>query len=169
MRYVFEASPMQTTASRAPVVVPANTLKTFVQAAPLVPGVIIEWGVSFDGFAAALPGKVELIETDVAATVTAYVAADISKQGPQRTTDAPSPAIYFTLGTGASGYGPSSAEGSIAAVVSMDPAIYIPPTGPFVKQFALGREPLVIPGKYYRIRMLFGAIVNAYPYFVVEV
>lgn len=166
MQYVFEGSAMQTTASRATIAT-GTALKTLLQVNPLVPGRIIEWGISFDGFAAALPGKVELIETDVAATVTAYAAADITKQGPW-VSDAVTPATYFTLGTANSGFN-ASAEGTITAVRDMDPAILLPPTAPFVKQFPLGREPIVIAGKFYRIRVLFGTTVNAYPYMIIDV
>jgi hypothetical protein len=38
---------------------------------------VSEWGISFDGTAAATPIKVELIDTNVAATVTAHVAAGV--------------------------------------------------------------------------------------------
>jgi hypothetical protein len=164
--YTFEGSAMQTTAARASVAT-GTVIKTLLQVAPIVPGRIIEWGISFDGFAAALPGKVELIETDVAATVTAYVAADITKQGPW-VGDAVTPATYFTLGASASGFN-GSAEGAITAVRDMDPAIFLPPTAPFVKQFALGQEPVVINGKFYRIRVTFGTGVNAYPYMKIDV
>lgn len=165
MIFIFEGSAMQTTASRATIST-GTAIKTLLQINPLVPGKIIEWGLSFDGFAAALPGKCELIETDVAATVTAYAAADISKG--DLVGDAVTPSTYFTLGTSASGFN-ASAEGTITAVRDLDPAILLPPTAPFVKQFPLGEEPLMISGKFYRIRVLFGTSVNVYPYVKVAV
>ncbi len=75
---------------------------------------IIEWGISFDGSAAATPIKVELIETDVAATVTAYVAADVTKYS-----DPNAPASLVTLGVANSGY-TATAEGTITAVRVFD-------------------------------------------------
>lgn len=165
MIYTFEASAMQTTAARATIAT-GTAIKTLIQISPLVPCKVIEWGISFDGFAAALPGKCELIETDVAATVTAFAAADITKD--DYVSDAVSPATYFTLGTGNSGFA-ASVEGSITAVRDLDPAILLPPTAPFVKQFPLGQEPLLVNGKFYRVRVTFGTSVNAYPYVKVVV
>lgn len=165
MIFNFEGSAMQTTAARATIST-NNVIKTLIQVSVLVPAKIIEWGISFDGFAAALPGKCELIETDVAATVTAYAAADITKV--DLVGDAVTPSTYFTLGTGNSGFN-ASVEGSITAVRDLDPAILLPPTAPFVKQFPLGQEPLMITGKFYRIRVTFGTAVNAYPYLRVAV
>lgn len=165
MIFNFEGSAMQTAAARAPIATGA-AIKTLLQVSPIVPCKIIEWGISFDGFAAALPGRVELIETDVAATVTAYAAADITKV--DLVGDAVTPATYFTLGVANSGFN-ASAEGTITAVRDMDPAIFLPPTAPFVKQFPLGQEPLMINGKFYRIRVTFGTSVNAYPYLRVAV
>src|ERR1700758_1791566 len=41
---------------------------------------VIEWGISFDGSAAATPGACELVDTTaINATVTTYAAADLNK------------------------------------------------------------------------------------------
>ncbi len=128
---------------------------------------IIEWGVSFDGSAAATPGKVELIETDVAATVTAYVAADLTKyddaalQGGDPTTN------LIVVGTSSSGY-TASVEGSITVVRTFDLQL-LPPTAPYVKQFPLGREPVVQISKFCRIRVTFGTSINASCYLLIEI
>lgn len=79
-RYLIPSGPMQTTASFATLAT-TTALLTLLQVKPLALMKVIEWGVSFDGSAAATPGKVELIETDVAATVTASVDNDITKLG----------------------------------------------------------------------------------------
>jgi hypothetical protein len=78
--YLISNGPMQTTAAFADVAT-GTTIKTLLQVKPsaTIGAKIIEWGISFNGSAAATPGKVELIETDVAATVTAAVTADIIK------------------------------------------------------------------------------------------
>ena len=165
MILTFEASAMQTTAARASIAT-GTSIKTLLQIDPKITGKIVEWGISFDGYAAALPGKVELIETDVAATVTAYVAADITKVGPW-VADAVVTTTYVTVGTANSGYN-ASGEGSITAVRDLNPAIFLPPTAPFVMQFPLGQEPVIVNGKFYRIRCTFGTSVNAYPYIKVD-
>lgn len=128
---------------------------------------IVEWGISFDGFAAALPGKVELIETDVAATVTASVDADITKLGAVGDVAAASVA-GLTLGTTSTGY-TSSGEGSITAVRNLDAPIFLPPTGPYIKQFPLGREPVIQIAKFGRIRVTFGTAVNCYCYMILDI
>ena len=57
----------------APVKVTTGTaIKTLLQFKPSATTIakVVEWGISFDGSAAAAPGHVELMESDVAATVT---------------------------------------------------------------------------------------------------
>lgn len=157
---------MPTTACRASIAT-GTAIKTLLQLKPFVPIKIIEWGISFDGFAAALPGKVELIETDVAATVTALADADITKL--DMISDGVAASVAgLTLGTSATGFN-ASAEGSIASVRSLDKTIFIPPTGPFVQQFSLGKEPIVQVAKFARIRVTFGTTVNAFPYLICEI
>lgn len=165
MLYLFANGPMQTTAAAAPVTT-GTAIKTLLQLKPAtgVDLVIVEWGVSFDGFAAAAPGKIELIETDVAATVTAAVAADLSKYNDPNGAAASSALV--SLGTTATGY-TSSGEGSITAVRNLDgPQFLAPSTQAFFKQFPLGREPVIAAGKFGRIRCTFAAAVNAYAYIV---
>ena len=152
---------MQTTAAPAKVAT-GTAIKTMMQLAPAANSsiLIIEWGISFDGSAAATPGMVELIETDVAATVTAFVAADLSKYG-----DANDDASLLTLGTSASGY-TATVEGSTTAVRTGDSQL-IAPTNQYVKQFPLGQEFKVRAGKFARVRVTFGAGVNAHTYIIV--
>jgi hypothetical protein len=152
--------PMQTTAAFAPVTT-GTSIKTLLQlATPAnVSIAVVEWGISFDGSAAATPGKVELIETDVAATVTAFVAADLTKYG-----DASADASLLTLGTSASGY-TATVEGSVAAVRDGDTQL-IAPTNQYVKQFPLGQEFVIRASKFLRIRVTFGAAINAHCYVV---
>jgi len=104
---------------------------------------------------------VELIETDVAATVTAYVASGI-----QKFSDPNAPASLVTLGTANSGY-TASAEGTTAASRVFDTQL-VAPTNQYVKQFPLGREPEVAISKFVRIRVTAGTAVNAYAYIIWE-
>jgi hypothetical protein len=137
-------------------------LKTMMQlATPATRSIrVVEWGISFDGTAVNTPGVVELIETDVAATVTAYNAADID------TYNHSDEASLLTLGTSASGY-TGSAEGSITASRRFD-LQHLSPTLTYIKQFPLGREPEIAVSKFLRVRVQFGTAVNALCYIVWE-
>lgn len=133
-----------------------TAIKTLLQIATPATAMlrVVEWGISFDGSAAATPIKVELIDTDVAATVTAHVAAGLVK------VNAPNDvASLVTLGTAATGY-TASAEGTITASRVLD-AQFIAPTAQFVMQYPLGREPEVAASRFLRIRVTAAAAVNA--------
>ena len=158
--YVAHNGASPTTAALAPVTT-GTAIKTLLQIA--TPSTcelrISEWGISFDGFAAAAPIKVELIETDVAATVTAHVAA-----GVRPLNDTGTVASKMTLGTSATGY-TATVEGTITATRLLDYQ-QIPPSGLFVKQWPLGLEPEVAVSKFLRVRVTAAAAVNAVCYVV---
>lgn len=166
--YLLGNGPQQTTAAFATVTT-GTAIKTLLQLKPgaTVIAKIIEWGISFDGSAAATPGKVELIETDVAATVTAYAAADLTKLDSDALMGGDPTTALIAVGTTSSGY-TASGEGSITAVRNFDLQL-LPPTGPYVKQFPLGREPVIQAGKFARIRVTFGTAVNAWCYLVIQI
>jgi hypothetical protein len=177
--YLVYNSAQATTA--APVKQPTGiALRTMMQLAPLAQGYpvrIIEWGCSFDGSAAATPGEVELFATTVAATMsTAYAAADIQPYGSRLdypantsgTSGAP-----LSLGTALSGFATTSVtEGTVANYRGFDVQL-VAPTGQYVKQFPLGREPQLggnsATQDFLRCRMTFGTTVNAYIYVIFEV
>lgn len=156
---------MPTTASFAAVTT-GTTIKTMLQLKPFNVVKIIEWGISFDGSAAATPIEVELLDTGtVFATVTASADADIMKfDGAE---GAVASIAGLTLGTTSTGY-TSTAEGSITTTKLFDTQ-FIAPTNQYVKQFPLGREPKCIIGNSVRIRVKAGAAVNAICYMVVEI
>lgn len=160
---------MQTTAAMAPVTT-GTAIKTLLQLKPSATVIarIVEWGISLDGSAAATPGKVELIETDVAATVTAFVAADITKYDSDALAGGDPTTNLIQVGTAASGY-TASAEGSITATRDLDAPQLIAPTNQFIKQFPLGREPIIQINKFARIRVTFAAAINAYCYMIVQI
>lgn len=141
----------------APTLVTTGTvIKTMLQVAtPATRDIlIVAWGIEFDGTAAAAPIKVELIQTDVAATVTAHVAAGvISENNPN---DAPT---LMTLGTTATGY-TATVEGTITATRLLD-LRQVAPNGGFSYEFALGREPKIPVSRFLRIRVTAAAAVNA--------
>lgn len=166
--YLIANGPMPTTAAQA-VVTTGTSIKTMLQvkASATNPIKIVEWGISFDGSAAATPIKCELLETDVAATVTASAAADIAKLDGAAIASGDPTTNLIPVGTTSTGY-TSTSEGTITAVRMFD-AQLVAPTNGYVKQFPLGREPVLQVSKFGRIRVTAGAAVNAYCYMVVEV
>ncbi len=160
---------MQTAAAFAAVTT-GTAIKTMLQVKPGATTIlkVKEWGISFDGSAAATPGKIELIETDVAATVTASVANDITKVDPAAIAQGDPTTALIAVGTTSTGY-TSTGEGSIATIRNLDGPQFIAPSNQFIKQFPLGTEPVIQNGKFGRIRVTFGTAVNAYCYMIVEV
>lgn len=166
--YFIANGPSPTTAAQAAVTT-GTSIKTLLQVKPSATKAlqIVEWGISFDGSAAATPIKVELLETDVAATVTASVAADIVKFDGEALTGGDPTTNLIQVGTTSTGY-TSTSEGSITAVRMFD-VQFVAPTNQYVKQFPLGLEPIVQISKFGRIRVTAAAAVNCYCYVVVRV
>lgn len=166
--YFIANGPAPTTAAQA-VVTTGTAIKTLLQvkASATVVAKIKEWGISFDGSAAATPIKCELLETDVAATVTASAAADIVKLDGAALSGGDPTTNLIPVGTTSTGY-TSTGEGSITAVRMFDVQL-IAPTNQYVKQFPLGLEPVIQISKFARIRVTAGAAVNAYCYMIIEV
>lgn len=148
--------PMPTTAAQVPVTT-GTAIKTLLQiASPSTEDItVIAYGISFDGLAAATPIRVELIETDGAATVTAHTSTGIIKLNSPN-----DPGSLVTLGTAATGY-TASAEGTITATRVLD-AEFVAPTNQNFVQLPLGREWKVGASKFLRIRVTAAAAVNAY-------
>jgi len=160
--------PAPTTAAQA-VVTTGTAIKTLLQVKPSATIIarIVEWGISFDGSAAAAGIKCELVETDVAATVTASVAADLVKLDAAALAGGDPTTNLIVVGTTSTGY-TSSGEGSITATRVFD-AQLVQPTSQYIKQFPLGREPIIQISKFARIRVTAAAAVNAYCYMTIEV
>lgn len=166
--YLIQNGAVGTTA--APVAVTTGTaIKTMLQFKPSATctAKIVEWGISFDGSAAATPGKIELMESDVAATVTATALADITKYDGDALSNGDPTTNLIQIGTTATGYTASS-EGTTTVSRMFDLQL-LPPTGPYVKQFPLGREPVLQVAKFARIRVTFGTAINAYCYMIVSI
>lgn len=157
-----------TTASQVAVTT-GTAIKTLLQVKPGATQVmrVREWGISFDGSAAATPGIIELCVTDVAATVTAHVAAGFHKWDAAALIGGDPTTNLFSVGTTSSGY-TASGEGTVGAVRQGD-VQQIAPTGQYVYQFPLGVEFLVQPAEFMRIRVKFGAAINAICYILAEV
>jgi len=108
MGYKVWNGPMATTAAQLAVTT-GTSIKTMLQIAPPATKQIqvVSWGWSIDTVQGAA-GTIELISTDVAATVVAHVASGVQPLDPN------APASLVTLGTTATGY-TASGEGSITA------------------------------------------------------
>ena len=165
-QYKIFNGPLPTTAAQLAVTT-GTAIKTMLQ----VKGVtavqfkVLAWGISFDGAAAAAGIQAELLETGtVFATVTASAAGDLLKWDDP---NAPASTTYFSVGTSATGY-TSTAEGTITTTRVFD-SQFIQPTGQYVWEFSLGREPKVDAVSALRIRVKAAAAVNAVCWVLVEV
>jgi hypothetical protein len=148
-RYKTWNGPMPTTAAQQSVTT-GTSIKTMLQlSTPATRELqVIAWGFSSDDPPGA-DGVVELLQTDVAATVTAHVAAGVQPLDPN------APASLLTLGTTNTGY-TSSAEGSTTAtrvfdVVSLDSVAGNSPLV-YVYQFMPDERPIVAISKFLRVR-----------------
>lgn len=144
-RYKCFNGPMPTAAAQQAVTT-GTAIKTMLQiATPSTRQLqILSWGFSMDADAAG-SAIVELLQTDVAATVTAHVAAGVQPLDPN------APASLMTLGTSATGY-TASAEGTITATRVFD-AVSMP--GDFDKysyQFMPDERPIVAVSRFLRVR-----------------
>ena len=168
-QYIIWNGAMPTTAALVKVTT-GTVIKTMLQLLGAVPFKVKEWGISFDGFALAAPGTVELLVTGaVGATVTAHVAAGIM---PFNDPNAPvnsagTGGTPFNLGTTHTGYS-ASAEGTITATEVLD-AQLLSPMAQYIKQYPLGDEPKVAAADFLRVRVTFAAAINALTYVIVEV
>ena len=166
--YQIWNGPSPTTAAQA-VVTTGTSIKTLLQIEPSATIIlkVVEWGISFDGSAAAAGIKCELIETDVAATVTAHVAAGIVKFDADALAGGDPTTNLIQVGTANTGY-TSTSEGTTTVSRTFD-AQLVQPTNQYIKQFPLGLEPVIQVSKFLRVRVTAAAAVNAYCYCTVRV
>jgi hypothetical protein len=167
--FLLQNGAMQTTSAFAKVTT-GTARKTMLQVKPsaTIVAAIVEWGISFDGSAAATPGMVELVETDVAGTVTAFAAADITKLDGAALMGGDPTTNLIQVGTTSSGYTCTS-EGSITATRNLAGPQLIAPTSQWVQQFPLGNEPIIQISKFARIVVTFGAAINCACYMIIRI
>lgn len=143
--------PMATTAAQAAVTT-GTAVKTMLQlSTPSTRQIqLLSWGFSIDDPAGA-DGVIELLQTDVAATVTAHVASGVQPLDPN------APASLLTLGTGATGY-TGSAEGAITATRMFD-AVSLSSTSAeaaaamlYSYQWMPDERPIIAVSKFLRVR-----------------
>jgi hypothetical protein len=157
MSYRYKAwnGPMPTTAAQASSAT-VSGIKTMLQLAPPTGRYmkLLSWGFSVGGSAALTStSTVELIQTDVAATVIAHVAAGVQPQDPN------GPASALTLGTSATGYA-ASAEGSTTTTRTLDAQVLEALAGEnnfvYAYQWLPDEAPIVKPAAFLRVRATFG-------------
>lgn len=149
MPYTTWNGPAPTTAAQASVTT-GTAIKTMLQlATPTTRQIqILEWGFSLDDPPGA-DGVVELIDTNVAATVTAHVASGVINLDPNGA------ASLLTLGTSATGY-TATAEGSITATRALDVVSLSSVSGEsglsYVRTFMPDDRPIVAVSRFLRVR-----------------
>lgn len=161
-RYRVFNAPMSTTAATAKVTT-GTSIKTMLQiATPSTRQMqLISWGFNLDAPPGTTStGEVELIQTDVAATVTAHIASGVQPLDPN------APASLVTLSTTGTGYS-ASGEGVPTGTRIFDaqliPGLTAGGSGiePYAYQWMPDERPTIGVSKFLRVRMTFAAAVNA--------
>ena len=170
--YQIWNAPAPTTA-KIVAVTTGTAIKTMLQVKPsaTLGARVVEWGWKCDAPSASALCSVELIVTDVAATVTAHVAAGIMKLDAAAMGGGDPSTNLIQVGTTSTGY-TSSGEGTITASRVLDSILETLPTTNgygFVKQFPLGYQPYIEINGFLRIRNHLGSAVNALCYVTLEV
>jgi hypothetical protein len=149
MPYKVWNGPAPTTAAQASVTT-GTAIKTMLQVAtPSTRQIrLIAWGFTIDDTAGA-DGVVELLQTDVAATVTAHVAAGIQPLDPNGT------ASLCVGGTSATGY-TATVEGSTTATRTFDVVSLSATTSEspytYAYQWMPDERPIVAVSRFLRVR-----------------
>jgi hypothetical protein len=141
----------------------ASGAKVAIQLAPASGSYlrIVEWGVSFNGTAAAAPAVCTLAQASAASTVTTahststiLPVSDLAKVS------------TLQMGTSLSGYG----NGAITTNTTerQFAAAQIGPMTQYEKQFPLGRDFVVLSGKFLQLRINTAATLSAIAYVVFE-
>lgn len=154
----YNAIPRATASPFMPTVVAlvAATAKTVVQVAtPATTDILVlGWAVSFDGVTgSAIPVICQLIDGDVAATVTALT--------PDTYGNSQQPASLCVGGTSATGFN-ASVEGTMTTVRQLDAGHTHPQAG-YGVWFPEGSRPRVGPSRFLRVRCQAPAGVNVIP------
>lgn len=156
-RFKIWNGPMPTTAAQAKVTT-GTAIKTMLQlSTPSTRQLqIAAWGFTLDAAPGTL-GVVELLQTDVAATVTAHVASGVQSLDPN------GPVSLLTLGPANTGY-TASAEGTTTASRVFDvkeiPVAAGSSDMTYEKLWMPDFRPIVAVSKFLRVRATFGAAVN---------
>lgn len=156
-RYQTWNGPMPTVAAQQSVTT-GTVIKTMLQlATPSTRQMqLISWGYSLSAQPAA-GGEIELIQTDVAATVTAHVASGVQPLDPN------APPSLLTLGAAATGF-TATAEGATTAVRVFDSQLLGSAAGNnelnYTYQWMPDERPIIAVSKFLRVRVTLGTAVN---------
>lgn len=139
----------------------ANGLKTVLQVKPVTKDMLIcAWGISSDGAAAGTPFPIELVDCDVAATVTTLT--------PDVWQNEDATAALAVGGTSATGYN-ASAEGTLTAIRIFDAQELRPDGDKYVMWFPPAERPKVAAGRFARIRTHYtSTLVNVIPWIIFD-
>jgi hypothetical protein len=160
-----------------PVAVTTGTaLKTLlvISTSATVNARVVEWGFRCDAPATASLLSVELVETNVAATVTAHATAGLVRTDAAALVGGDPVTNLLPVGTAATGFTSTDedAAGTITTTKLFDAILTTVPNSngyEYTKQFPLGREPVIAVSAFLRIRVHAGVAMNALCYVVVEV
>lgn len=144
-----------TTAALVPVTT-GTAIKTMLQIAPpaTLELEVVAWGICFDSATFGTKIRCELVETDVASTGTAHVAAGIVK-----VTDPAGLGSQVTLSTTTTSY-TATVEGTTTASRLLDYQL-VDQSGAYSFTWPLGNYPVVAASKFLRVRVTATAAVNA--------
>lgn len=148
-RYKSWNGPMPTTAAQASVTT-GTAIKTMLQlSTPSTRQIqLIAWGYSMDDVTGA-DGVIELLQTDVAATVTAHGASGVQPLDPN------APASLLTLGTANTGF-TATAEGTTTAARVFDVQSLSSTAGDspltYSYQWMPDERPIIAVSKFLRVR-----------------
>lgn len=158
--YIATSGANPTTAAQSPIALTAAVTTVLQIATPSNQRIkVVEYGISFDNTTANTPVKVELIQTDVSVSATGS-----TSRTPDPYFEDGAPASLCVGGTTATCFHSGAGnEGTITATKTYD-VQFVPPTGQYVKQWPLGREPGMGVSKFLRIRCTPAASVNCYAY-----
>ena len=165
-RYICWNGAAPTTAALTKVTT-CTSIKTMLQIATPSTRMItlISWGYTLDAVPGSTGGQIELLEVDVAATVTAHVAAGVMPL----MAGSSFPASLMTLGTTATGY-TSTNEGTPTTSRLWDAALVPPSAGATDLQYDYewmpDARPVINASKFLRVRATFAAAVNMNCYVV---
>lgn len=166
MPYICWNAAAPTTAAMVPVAT-GTAIKTMLQiATPSTRQIqLISWGYNLS--ATPSSGIIELLQTDVAATVTAHVASGIQPLDPNGT------ASLCVGGTALTGY-TATAEGTITATRSFDTVNLVSSGSAAAEslnhryQWMPNEQPIIAVSKFLRVRVTLASTVNMSCYVVFD-
>ena len=154
-------------------VVPVTTgiaIKTMLQFRPSATKAakLIGYGVSFKGFAAAEPIRVDVVALSHAATVAAHVAAGLQKYDADALQDGDPTTNLIRVGTADTGF-TATAEGTTPTGSRIADMQQIAPTNQNLIFIPLGNEFQIKVDEYLRLRVLAPVAVDMYCYFLIRI